>query len=95
MQIDDELLARLENMSVISLSAGEKTRLSKDFEQIIAAVSCLYDLDTSGVPECIYQNENSNVFREDEEGPSSAREDILRNAPVKSNEMIIAPKTVE
>jgi len=95
MQIDDKLLAYLEDLSCLTLSAEEKTRLTHDLQEILAYMARLGEIATNGVAERSHPFDNVNDFRDDVVGPSFARALILQNAPVKNDEAIIAPKTVE
>ena len=95
MQIDEKLIAYLEDLSCLTLSNEEKKRLTCDLNDIISGMTRLGDLDTENIPERSHPFDNVNVFREDETCSSYDRELILRNAPVKNNEMFIAPKTLE
>jgi aspartyl-tRNA(Asn)/glutamyl-tRNA(Gln) amidotransferase subunit C len=95
MQIDDKLLAYLEDLSCLTLSADEKTRLTHDLQEILAYMARLGELNTDGVIERSHPFDNVNDFRDDEARPSFDRALILKNAPVKNSETIIAPKTVE
>jgi len=95
MQIDDKLLAYLEDLSCLTLSANEKTKLTHDLQEILDYMARLGELDTNGVVERSHPFDNVNDFRNDEVRPSFDRALILKNAPVRNDEMIIAPKTVE
>jgi aspartyl/glutamyl-tRNA(Asn/Gln) amidotransferase C subunit len=95
MQIDDELISYLEDLSCLTLSDGEKTRLKGDLQEILDYMARLGELNTEGVSERSHPFDNVNVFRDDEVRPSFDRELILKNAAVKNDEMFIAPKTVE
>jgi len=95
MQIDDKLLAYLEDLSCLTLSADEKTRLTHDLQEILDYMARLGELNTDGVVERSHPFDNVNVFRDDVVRPSFDRALILQNAPVKNDEAIIAPKTVE
>lgn len=95
MQIDDKLISYLEDLSCLTLSDGEKCRLTEDLQKILDYMARLSELDTAGVSERSHPFDNVNAFRDDEALASFDRELILKNAPVKSDEMIIAPKTVE
>jgi len=95
MQIDDKLLAYLEDLSCLTLSDNEKTKLTHDLQEILDYMARLSEIDTNGVVERSHPFDNVNVFRNDEAKSSFDRALILQNAPVKNNEMIIAPKTVE
>jgi len=95
MQIDDKLISYLEDLSCLTLSEDEKVRLTSDLKDILGGMERLGDLDTENVPERSHPFDNVNAFRDDEVQPSFGRELILKNAPVKSDETFIAPKTVE
>ena len=95
MKIDDALLSYLEDLSFITLSDEEKKLMARDLEKILHNIEGLSSLNTEGVPECIQAFDKVNIFRNDEVRPFIDRELILKNAPVRNDEMFIAPKTVE
>ena len=92
-QVDDKLILHLEDLSCFTLSDSERSRLAADFQKLLDGISLISELNTDGAPE--YCPDNVNIFREDEIIPSLDRELVLKNAPVKNDEMFIAPKTVE
>ena len=94
MQIDDKLISYLEDLSCLTLSDGEKSRLSADLQKILDYMARLGELDTTGVSERSHPFDNVNAFRDDVIFPSYDRELILKNAPVKNDEMIIAPGAI-
>ena len=95
MKIDDELIAYLEDLSCLTLSDGEKKRLAGDLKDILSGMERLGELNTENVPERSHPFDNVNAFRDDYVQASYNRELILKNAPDKDDEMLIAPKTVE
>jgi len=95
MRIDGELILYLEDLSCLTLSDDEKIRLIGDLRKILDYMARLSELDTSSVSERSHPFDHVNAFRDDIVFPSFDRELILKNAPVKNDEMIIAPKTVE
>jgi len=95
MQIDDKLLEYLEDLSCLTLSADEKTRLTHDLQEILDYMARLSEINTDGVVERSHPFDNVNVFRDDVTRPSFDRALILQNAPFSNDQMIIAPKTVE
>jgi aspartyl/glutamyl-tRNA(Asn/Gln) amidotransferase C subunit len=95
MQIDDKLLSYLEDLSCLTFSANEKTKLAKDLQEILDYMARLGELDTDGVLERSHPFDNVNDFRDDTVRPSFDRALILQNAPLRNDEAIIAPKTVE
>jgi aspartyl-tRNA(Asn)/glutamyl-tRNA(Gln) amidotransferase subunit C len=95
MQIDDRLLEYLEDLSCLTLSHDEKIRIKKDMREILDYMARLSELNTDGVVERSHPFDNVNVFRDDSPRPSFEGESILKNAPVRNDEFLIAPKTVE
>jgi aspartyl/glutamyl-tRNA(Asn/Gln) amidotransferase C subunit len=95
MQIDDKLLAYLEDLSCLTLSENEKIKLTHDLQEILDYMARLGELNTDGVVERSHPFDNVNVFRDDMVRPSFDRALILQNAPVRNDEMLIAPKTIE
>ena len=94
MQIDEGLIAYLEELSCLALSEGEKQRLKGDLGDILGGMACLSGMDTQGVPERSHPFDHVNAFREDIVQASFDRELILRNAPEQDGSMFLAPKTV-
>jgi len=95
MQIDSNLIAYLEDLSCLTLSDDERTRMKGDLEKILGNMAQLDELDTGNVLERSHPFDRVNLFRDDTVCDSFDRELILRNAPDRSGEMFIAPKTVE
>jgi len=95
MKIDDELIVYLEDLSCLTLSDGEKKRLAGDLKDILSGMERLGELNTENVPERSHPFDNVNAFRDDNVQASYNRELILKNAPDKDDEMLIAPRTVE
>jgi len=93
MQIDDNLIPYLEDLSCFSLSDDEKKRFMGDLQKILNDINRLSDLNTDGIPECTQAIQSE--LRDDEVHPSLTRELILKNAQLKNDEYFIAPKTVE
>ena len=94
MQINDQLISYLEDISHLTLTDDEKSRLKGDLEKIIGQMAKLNELDTEGVPEFTHPSPSTGVFREDEVRPSYPREQILQNAPVRTEDMFVAPRTL-
>ena len=95
MQINADLISYLEDLSYLTLAEEEKHRLTGDLIDIINGMAQLENLNTENIPACSHPFDNVNAFRDDEVAASFDRELILKNAPNRSNEMFIAPKTVE
>ena len=93
--MDNETISYLENLSHLSLSDDEKTRLAGDLGKILDWMARLEELDLAGVPERSHPFDDVNGFRDDEAQASWDRGLILQNAASKGDETFLAPKTVE
>ena len=93
-QIDDELISYLEDLSCLTLTDDEKERLTGDLRDILSGMARLGELDTENISERSHPFDNVNAFREDEPQDSFDRELILKNAPDRDDEMFIVPKTI-
>ena len=95
MNIDEKLIAYLEDLSCLNLCNAEKNRVAEEMKKILNGMECLEDLNTEGVAERSQPFDNTNAFRDDVVCVSFERELILKNASNKTDDMFIAPKTVE
>jgi aspartyl-tRNA(Asn)/glutamyl-tRNA(Gln) amidotransferase subunit C len=96
MQINlPSMMAYLEDLSNLTFSDEEKKRLTDELQDILKIIDRITCLDTGGVSEYSHPLDSCNFLRNDEVRPSFDRNLILKNAPVKSDEFFIAPKTVE
>jgi len=95
MRIDEDLINYMEELSFITLSKDEKTKMTEELQELLTGITKLSELNTEGIKECHSPLEASMTFRDDKEIPSFDREEILKNAPRKNDEFFIAPKTLD
>jgi|ERR1041385_7790017 aspartyl-tRNA(Asn)/glutamyl-tRNA(Gln) amidotransferase subunit C len=81
-------LARLE------FTEAEKEKFTHQLNKILAYMEKLNELDTKNVEPLSHVIELSNVFRDDIVKPSHPREEMLKNAPEKSEEFFKVPKVI-
>ena len=81
-------LARLE------FSETEKVKFTDQLNQILAYIEKLNELDTTNVEPLSQIVQLKNVFREDEVKPSFPREEMLKNAPSKTEKYFKVPKVI-
>ena len=93
-EINEELISYLEELSCLSLSDDEKQRLTDDLVNILSSMAKLAQLDTENALERSHPFDNFNAFREDLPQASFPRELILRNAPDRNDEMLVVPITI-
>jgi aspartyl-tRNA(Asn)/glutamyl-tRNA(Gln) amidotransferase subunit C len=81
-------LARLE------CTAAEKEKFMHELNTILAYVEKLNELDTTNVEPLAHVIDPGNVFRDDKARPSSPREEMLMNAPDKTEKFFKVPKVI-
>ncbi|MBI1227867.1 MAG: Asp-tRNA(Asn)/Glu-tRNA(Gln) amidotransferase subunit GatC [Bacteroidetes bacterium] len=94
MQIDRDLILRLENLAKLELSEAERERLGLDLTNILNMVEKLNELDTSSVEPLTYISEAVNQLREDEIKGQVTNETALSNAPEKNEPYFQVPKVL-
>ena len=95
MEITKEMVARLEDLAAITLTDDERARMAADLQSKLDGMSRLGTLDTTGVAERSHAFDNVNALREDEVRPSFARELILRNATVRTDDSFVVPRALD
>ena len=88
---DVEHIAKLAKLEFNEL---EKAKFTEQFNEILAFMEKLNELDTSKVEPLSHVIELRNVFREDEVKPSISTEDALKNAPAKTDKFFKVPKVI-
>lgn len=95
MQITEELVSYVAQLSRIRLSAEETADMQKQMSEIVSYMDKLNELDTDGIEPLSHIFNITNVLRDDTVEPSFPREEILKNAPEHTEETFVVPKTVE
>ncbi|GLR16246.1 Asp-tRNA(Asn)/Glu-tRNA(Gln) amidotransferase subunit GatC [Portibacter lacus] len=95
MEINDELINKLEHLSKLSLSEAEREIMKKDLGNILQMVDKIQEVDTSNVEPLMHVNEDVNVLREDVARNEITNEEALRNAPSSSAPYISVPKVID
>ncbi len=95
MQITDELIEYVGDLSRLYLSGEEKERAKKDLSDVLNYVEKLNELDTDGMSEMSHPFDASNRFREDEVQNGDDKENLLSNAPERRGSYFKVFKTVE
>ena len=95
MQITDETIEYVGILAKLSLSEEEKQTAKKDMSDMLDYVNKLNELDVSGIEPMSHTFPVSNVMREDVVTNGDDREDMLKNAPERSEDSYIVPKTFD
>lgn len=94
-RIDDATMEYVGILAKLELSEQERVAAKKDMGRMLDYIDQLNELDTSGVEPMSHVLPARNVFREDVVTNGDGREETLRNAPERKEDMFVAPKTFE
>lgn len=95
MEVNDQLVDKLANLSRLEFNESEKAEIKSDLQRMIAFVEKLNELNLDGVEPLLHMSEEVNVLREDEVKGSISREDGLKNAPDHTTEFFKVPKVIK
>lgn len=81
-------------MARLSLTQEELELMTGNLDSILSYIEKLKEVDTDNVCATSHVFPIKNAFREDIVGQSLARQEVLRNAPEKNDEMFKVPKVL-
>jgi aspartyl-tRNA(Asn)/glutamyl-tRNA(Gln) amidotransferase subunit C len=94
MQVDDALIEKLAELSMLRFTPEEKEEIKADLQKMIGFINKLQELDTTGVEPLMHMSDEVNVLREDVAGPM-LREEALKNAPHHDAHYFKVPKVIK
>ncbi|MCW5908587.1 MAG: Asp-tRNA(Asn)/Glu-tRNA(Gln) amidotransferase subunit GatC [Chitinophagales bacterium] len=95
MNIDNELVERLAELSKLEFGESEKEKLKKDLQGILNLVEKLQEVNVDGVEPLIYMTDEKNVLRKDAIKDMVSKEEALLNAPQKDSDYFKVPKVIK
>ncbi len=93
MTITDETIEYVGILAKLELNDEEKEAAKKDMSEMLDYVNKLNELDVSGVEPMSHSFPITNVMREDEVTNGDDSENMLKNAPEKTENGYVVPKT--
>lgn len=93
--IEDETIEYVSILAKLELSREEKEAAKKDMGRMLDYIDKLNELDTSKTEPMSHVFPVQNVFREDRVSDEVSREDVLANAPERTEDAFVVPKTIE
>ena len=91
--ISDETIGYVALLAKLDLSGEEKEAAGKDMARMLDYIDKLKELDTTGVEPLSHVSGTVNVFREDVVTCGDGREAALANAPERTEQGFVVPKT--
>ena len=87
MEVDRNLILKLENLARLELTDTERLKLQGSLTDILKMVDKLDELNTEGVEPLVYINEDVNVLREDIVKNQLSQKDALKNDSILKDEL--------
>lgn len=94
MNINSDLISKLENLAKLSLSESEKVKLSQDLEKILDMFNEIAEVDTEGEAPLIHMSDTFNQLREDRVGSHLKIDDFKTNSPLIVDNLFAVPKVI-
>jgi aspartyl-tRNA(Asn)/glutamyl-tRNA(Gln) amidotransferase subunit C len=94
MIVTNELVEKIAHLSRLEFNAEETESIKEDLQKMISFVEKLNEIDTTGIEPQLHMSPELNVLREDEVKGSLSREEVLLNAPDKSDRFFMVPKVI-
>ncbi len=93
MKIDEKLIQRLENLSMVEIE--DKKAMAENLDEIVEFVELLNEIDTDNINASFSTLNNPTPLREDEPEKSEIIDEVLQNAPKSKDGYFIVPKIIE
>jgi aspartyl-tRNA(Asn)/glutamyl-tRNA(Gln) amidotransferase subunit C len=94
MTITDQDTRHIAKLARLRFTDNEIEKMAKELNTILDYVHKLDELDTNKVEPLNHVIDLQNVFREDEVKPSTDVNEILKNAPSKTEQFFRVPKVI-
>lgn len=95
MNIDNELVDRLAELSKLEFDEQAKESIKKDLQKILNLVQKLEEVNVDGVEPLIYMTDEKNVLRKDVVKDMVTKEEALQNAPQRDSDYFKVPKVIK
>jgi aspartyl-tRNA(Asn)/glutamyl-tRNA(Gln) amidotransferase subunit C len=96
MQVDNDLLSKLEKLSYLKVSDDKRAEIIAQMGEMIAFVDNLSELNTDGVSDTFAMSDKSTTLRQDSVTCNpQINDDILAHAPHSADHFFIVPKIIE
>ncbi len=94
MQITDQTVEKLAELSKLYFEGQKKEAIKEDLNKIIGFMEQLNEVDTEGIEPLIYMNDDYNITRPDHVEHTLTRSEALKNAPHHDETYFRVPKFI-
>ena len=95
MGVTIEEVEKIAKLAKLKFKEDEIEKFTKQMNDILEYMEQLNEINTDDIEPLYHVIEVGNVLRKDDVKQSSPKEEILKNAPVKSNDFILVPKIIQ
>lgn len=95
MEITNELVDNLANLSKLSFDAEGTTEIRNDLQKMVGFIEQLQSVDTNGVEPLLHMGDAVNILRQDQVQGSIKRQDALLNAPLADEAFFKVPTVIK
>jgi aspartyl-tRNA(Asn)/glutamyl-tRNA(Gln) amidotransferase subunit C len=95
-KIDNDLLSKLEKLSLLNIQESKKEQIKSQLSNILTYIDSLNELDTSNVEAYFSTLDGGTPLREDSiRHNSNIPQDILKHAPQTEDDFFVVPAIIE
>ncbi len=94
-EVSREEVEHVAQLARMALTSQDLERVGTELNRILEHFNRLQELETEDVAPTSHAIPMTNVFREDQVGESLSVEDVVENAPERSDEFFRVPRIVE
>ncbi|HLO79904.1 MAG TPA: Asp-tRNA(Asn)/Glu-tRNA(Gln) amidotransferase subunit GatC [Chitinophagaceae bacterium] len=94
MEVNDELVSHLANLSRLHFNEEEKNEIREDLQRMISFVDKLNELNTEGLDPVLHMSTEVNRLRTDLVKGSVSAEEALKNAADPYGHFFTVPKVI-
>ena len=95
MEITNELVGNLANLSKLSFDQEGTEEIRNDLQKMVGFIEQLQSVDTNGVEPLLHMGDAVNILRQDQVQGSINREDALLNAPLADEAFFKVPTVIK
>ncbi|MEQ1623546.1 MAG: Asp-tRNA(Asn)/Glu-tRNA(Gln) amidotransferase subunit GatC [Sediminibacterium sp.] len=95
MEITNELVDNLANLSKLSFDTEARSEIRNDLQKMVGFIEQLQTVDTNGVEPLLHMGDAVNILRQDQVQGSIQREAALLNAPLADEAFFKVPTVIK
>jgi len=95
MEITNELVDNLANLSKLAFDQTRRSEIRNDLQKMVGFIEQLQSVDTNGVAPLLHMGDAVNILRQDQVQGSIERKEALLNAPLADDAFFKVPIVIK